>query len=92
MSELNWIKYPENIPALRECDQKNGEGFSERLIVLTDEGEIYDDVRFVTYRGGMFRTHAFGYDNDSWDVVNVTHFLYLESLILAIPRLPRNLK
>ena len=66
---MEWILISEKMPELDE------HGHSKRLIV-SDGLNVTDDCRYIPSYGG-FVVHVFGYDNDSYIVDDVTHWMEL---------------
>jgi hypothetical protein len=79
---MNWVKIEDKMP-----DFKEGYDFSDSIIVYNGENVIDDVVcerSICLYLSGEsyeyeFWTHRFGYDNDSFKVENVTHWMLLPS-------------
>lgn len=61
-----WISVKDRLPEIR-----NNSYLSDGIIVCNDDG-VFDDCRFTD--DGRFIIHALGYDNDSYEVKNVTHW------------------
>lgn len=48
------------------------------LIVIDFNGRIADDIMYS--KEGKFIAHMFGYDYDSYEVKNITHWVYLSDI------------
>ena len=74
---MSWIDLKDKKPKFEK-----GSSYSDRLIVGNSE-KVVDNVRcyrFKEWNGEYkyaFMFHAFGYDNDSYEVENVTHWQLL---------------
>ena len=81
-----WISVEMELPPVRDCDKKSSDGWSLPIIVFNGESVIDDCTMHFKKPDGYlgeketeykFFVHAFGYDNDSYVVENVTHWMSL---------------
>lgn len=80
---MEWISVLNRQPPKRNCDLNSSSGFSIPIII-TDGKEVWDDA-IAHFNGVMFSKevkvtywiHRFGYDNDSYEVRNITHWMPL---------------
>jgi hypothetical protein len=81
---MEWIKLSDQPPTKRDCDKNDPTGFSVPIIVSDGVG-VWDDVtceirRKFTFGDELklyFWVHRFGYDNDSYELKNITHWMPL---------------
>jgi len=84
--DTEWKLLKDEKPPLRDCDKNSSEGFSLPIIVFDGKSVIDDCVMYfkkpseylankeIKYK---FWVHNFGYDNDCYEVDNVTHWMLL---------------
>ena len=83
---MEWKLFENEKPPIRDCDKNSHKGWSLPMIVFNGKRVIDDcTMRFEKpdkYLGEKepeytFWVHAFGYDNDCYEVENVTHWMML---------------
>jgi hypothetical protein len=67
-NKMKWISIKEKMPDLQS-------GHSDKIIVYDGE-RVVDDCNYIPEWGG-FICHAYGYDNDTFTVDGVTHWMPL---------------
>ncbi len=60
---MNWIKTTDELPILNKS-------------IIVFNGKVIDDVKYIDH-DYKFWCHFYGYDNDSYEIENVTHWMYL---------------
>lgn len=81
---MEWISLSDSPPTKRDSDKNDVTGFSIPIIV-SDGETVWDDViceyrRKFTFGDEVrlsFWVHRFGYDNDSYELENITHWMPL---------------
>lgn len=66
-TEIEFVSVKERLPDAQRS-----------LIILDLNGRIGDDVKYSDE--GKFIVHMFGYDYDSFELKNVTHWIYLSDI------------
>ncbi len=72
-----WISVDERLPEKRDCDKNSPSGFSNPIIV-SDGHSVWDDAMAVfSEEETTYWIHRFGYDNDSYEVKKIAHWMPL---------------
>lgn len=83
---MEWISVKDRLPIKRDCDKNSKSGFSIPIIV-SDGKSVWDDVTayydYNSFTEEMiinYWVHRFGYDNDSYELHGITHWMPLPAV------------